>query len=121
MPSVAVRGIPNNPSNPAPLNGGQEVRYATDGAITQLGGGLAILTKGSAGAYTLAAAATPGALLFITSDTAFQHVVTVPAGSLNGATQTTITFAGAKGDSVILLADANLSWRTVAESNIALG
>lgn len=118
--SIPTRGIPNNPQNPAPLNGGTIVRYAVDGAITLLGGGMAILTKGSIGAYTLAKAATPGAVLFITSDTAFAHVITLTAGNLNGATQVTITFGGAKGDSVILVSDENLSWRTVSESNVAL-
>lgn len=121
MTSIPTRGIPNNPLSPAPLNVGPVKRFLVDGAIDLTAGGLAILTKAGVGAYTLAAPTAKGALLAITSDTANAHVITLVAGTLNGATQVTITFGGAKGDGVLLVADENGSWRTVAETNVALG
>lgn len=76
---------------------------SANGAIT-IKNGPVIITKGSAGAYTLAAPVAgtdDGKLLQIETSTAFAHVVTVTGlpGSL-----TTLTFAAAIGNSVNLRA-----------------
>lgn len=85
-----------------------------DGAITHVPGKHA-LTKGSAGAYTLAAptAADAGTRIFIVSRTAFAHVVTV-AGGLGGvAADDVLTFAAKAGSGIELEAD-NLFWVPVS-------
>ena len=77
--------------------------FATDGAITLVAGGVAILTKGSAGAYTLAAPYGDGAHLVLISGSAFAHVVTIPtAAAGGGAGQDVLTFGTAINDSVQL-------------------
>lgn len=87
--------------------------YATDGAIDPTVG-VASLTKGSAGAYTLAAptAAQEGLELRITADSAFAHVVTA-TGLLNdgvtGGAKNAATFAAFVGAFVTLYAH-NLKW-----------
>ena len=75
--------------------------------------GCAVLTKGSAGTdYTLAAPVAgdykaggqDGLELTILTTTAYQHVVTVGAGKVNGATNGVLTWAAAIGNGVILKA-----------------
>jgi len=63
--------------------------YAADGAIA-IGTGVARLTKGSAGAYTLAAPASgdDGTVLHITAGTDFAHVVAIATTSLLDGTNT---------------------------------
>lgn len=75
------------------------------------------LTKATAGIdYTLAApgAANVGHVMFITSDTAAAHVVTV-TGLLGG---TTCTFAAATGNGLSLLAVSATIWRVVSNVGI---
>jgi hypothetical protein len=84
------------------------VAYATDGAITLIAGGIAILTKGSAGAYTLAAPVGSGAVLIIVAGSAQAHVVTV-TGMAVGSGQDVGTFGGAINDSTILVS-YNSQW-----------
>lgn len=75
--------------------------YAADGAIAANVSHTALLTKGTAGAYTLAAPARDGIRLTVISRTAAAHVVTatglfddgVTGGSKNAAT--CAAFAGA--------------------------
>lgn len=58
---------------------GLVTEYASDGAITPVHGGMAVLTKGSAGAYTLAAPTAgvdDGLTMTIVAGTSFAHVVT---------------------------------------------
>jgi len=95
---------------------GAQVEYLTDGAIA-IRNGTAVLTKGSAGAYTLAAptAAQAGTRLRITSQTAFAHVVTATGLLFDGAEATgddTATFAAFPGATVELEA-TNLKWNVV--------
>lgn len=96
--------------------------YPADGAITiPTGWGLASLTKGSIGAYTLAAptAAQEGTELVITAGSAFAHVVTATGLLQDGVTgggKNTLTFAAFVGASVILYA-VNLQWY-VASKNL---
>lgn len=88
--------------------------YPANGAIA-IATGVHALTKGSAGAYTLAppAAADEGKRLLIVARTAFAHTVTITEGiGGKGASFDVITFA-AVGDSIHLLAD-NLHWVPVA-------
>jgi hypothetical protein len=85
----------------------------TSAPITQKTGTV-ILTKGSAGAWTLAAptaATDDGKILTIIAGSAFAHTVITPANKLNGS-HTTVTFA-AVGDSVVLEA-YNGVWYTRA-------
>jgi hypothetical protein len=88
------------------LSDGAQTDYLTDGAIA-ITNGTAVLTKGSAGAYTLAAptAAQAGTRLRITSQTAFAHVVTATGLLFDGAESTgddTATFAAFPGATVEL-------------------
>jgi len=86
-----------------------DIAQAVDGAITHVDGTHA-LTKGSAGAYTLAAptADKEGMRILIVARTAFAHVVTVAAGLGGNAADNVLTFAKV-GDSIELQAD-NLFW-----------
>jgi len=91
--------------------------YATDGAIA-IASGIATLSKGSAGAYTLAAptAAQEGTRLTITSRSAFAHVVTATdliEDGVTGGAKDTATFAAFVGASMELIA-INLKWHTVS-------
>lgn len=99
------------------------VNFATNGALTKTTGTKA-LTKGSAGAYTLAAptAAEEGAEVTIVSDSAFAHVVTATAlinDGVTGGAKTTMTFAAFVGASIRLLAH-NLKWTVVAKNAVTI-
>jgi hypothetical protein len=94
-------------------DGGDVTLQPIDGAITHVDG-THRLTKGSAGAYTLAAptADKQGMRLFIVSGSAFAHVVTVAGGLGGNAADDVLTFAKV-GDSIEVQAD-NLKWVPVA-------
>ena len=90
--------------------GGQlaQVVYAEDGAINPQAG-VAVLTKETAGAYTLAApaAADTGRTLIIVSDSAAAHVVTATGlleDGVTGGAKDKGTFAAFKGAAITLLA-----------------
>ncbi len=85
--------------------------YASNGAISPADI-WASLTKGSAGAYTLAApgASNVGKIITITAGSAFAHVVTV-TGLVGG---NTLTFTNAIGHSVQLLAVSATVWALLA-------
>jgi len=91
------------------------VAYASDGAIA-LTEKWALLTKGSVGAYTLAApgAGNVGKRMIITAGSAFAHVVTV-TGLVGG---TTVTFTNAIGHSCELLAVSATVWALLADKGI---
>jgi hypothetical protein len=102
---------------------------AADGAI-QSKSGEVVLSKGSAGAYTLAAPiaglpyATPpgddGKVLRIVAVTAFAHVVTSPVRGFNGkAASGTSTWTAAKGNAVVLMA-FNGDWYSVSTLGVAI-
>lgn len=97
--------------------GGQlaQVVYAEDGSVDPEDGaidpkaGVAVLTKETAGAYTLAApaAADTGRTLIIISDSAAAHVVTATdllEDGVTGGPKDTATFAAFKGAAITLLA-----------------
>jgi hypothetical protein len=84
-----------------------EIRPSSAAIVSTIG--KVMLTKTSAGAYTLAApipglpaaGGNDGQLLNIICITAFAHTVTTPANKING-NKTTITFAAAAGNNVQL-------------------
>lgn len=95
--------------------------YPADGAIT-IATGVARLTKGSAGAYTLAAptAAQEGTQIIITAGTAFAHVVTATGllqDGITGGAKNTVTMGAFVGASITLEA-INLFWYVISK-NIA--
>lgn len=105
-----------------------KINYQTQGYLVDgplgMDSGLKFLTKGSAGAYTLALppADLDGQELIIVSKTAFAHVVTTPAaGIANGTTgaKTTLTFAAFVGASVTLVA-SNGQWAVLGVSNVTV-
>lgn len=94
--------------------GGGSRSYAADGVIT--GAGIALLTKTSIGAYTLAAPSSDGIGLTIVSRTAFAHVVTATGlidDGVTGGSKNQITFAAFAGASIHLVS-AGAKWNTVA-------
>ena len=97
--------------------------YVADGAIAT-SGNVAVLTKGSAGAYTLAApiAAQEGMEITIVSQTAFAHVVTA-TGLINdgvtGGSKNTMTFAAFAGAAITLVAN-NLKWAVVSKNVVTV-
>ena len=95
--------------------------YAADGAISPVAGE-AVLTKGSAGAYTLAAPATDGMRLCITAGSAFAHVVTATnliADGVTGGAKDTATFGAFVGSSLDLLAYNGL-WHVVGKNVVTI-
>ena len=91
--------------------------HATNGAIDPATI-WASLTKGSAGAYTLAApgASNVGKVITITAGSAYAHVVTV-TGLVGG---NTLTFTNAIGHSVQLLAVSATVWGVISIAGAAL-
>ncbi len=101
--AVPTRTIPDNPGTGVPVQH-PTVAYSADGAITLVAGGIAILTKSSAGAYTLAAPAADGVELTLIAGTAQAHVVTIQAAdAAGGSAQNVGTFGGAINDSTKLV------------------
>lgn len=98
------------------------VAKATDGAIIKKG--FAVLTKTSAGAYTLAAPdiGANGTPLVITAGTAFAHVVTATnliQDGVTGGAKDTLTFAAFVGSSIHLIA-YNETWYVVAKNLVTV-
>lgn len=92
--------------------------YAVDGAIT-VSPQFAYLTKGSAGAYTLAApgAAGIGMELTLTTGTDFAHVVTFTGTTLQDGTagvNTTWTAAAVQGSSLTVIGVTATKWNVVS-------
>jgi hypothetical protein len=102
------------------------VPYVADGAVSP-SAGYAVLTKGSAGAYTLAAppaagSADEGTALEITAGTAFAHVVTATGliqDGVTGGAKTTMTFAAFVGAS-IMLRGYNAKWHVIAKNLVTI-
>ena len=98
-------------------------RYLVDGAIST-GADVAVLTKATAGAYTLAAptALQEGKQIRITSDTAAAHVVTATTlleDGVTGGLKTTATFAAFKGASLSLIA-IGLRWHVLGKNAVTI-
>lgn len=99
--------------------------YASDGAIAFTEPrNTAKLTKGSAGAYTLAAptAAQEGYRLTIIGQSAFAHVVTATGlldDGVTGGAKNAATFGAFVGTSLELLA-INLKWHVIAQNVVTI-
>lgn len=99
--------------------------YATDSAITFTEGlNVAKLTKGSAGAYTLAAptAIQEGTRLLLLCQSAFAHVVTATDlldDGVTGGAKDTATFGAFVGSSLDLIA-INLKWHVVGKNVVTI-
>lgn len=100
---------------------GVVTEYGADGAISPVAG-IAVLTKGSVGAYTLAAPATDGDRLTITSATAFAHVVTATDlihDGVTGGAKDTMTCAAFAGASIDLVAYDG-KWHVIAKNVVTV-
>lgn len=99
--------------------------YASDGAISFANPvNVATLTKGSAGAYTLAAptSAQEGYRLTIVSQSAQAHVVTATNlidDGVTGGAKDTATFAAIVGASISLIA-LGQKWSVTANNNVTV-
>ena len=99
--------------------------YASDGAITFANPyNIAELTKGSAGAYTLAAptAAQEGYRLLVLGQSAFAHVITATNlidDGVTGGAKDTATFGAFVGTSLDLIA-INLKWHVVGKNVVTI-
>jgi hypothetical protein len=85
-------------------SGADQVAYAADGALSNAGV-TAILTKGSAGAYTLAAPTADGVRMRIINGSAFAHVVTATNlidDGVTGGAKDTMTFGAFVGAGIDL-------------------
>lgn len=92
--------------------------YAADGAIT-VAHQVAYLTKGSAGAYTLAApgAAGIGKIIHLTTGSNFAHVVTFTGTTLNDGTagaNSTWTAAAVQGSSLTVVGVTAALWNVLS-------
>lgn len=114
--SDSISTSPGSPGGPAFIPY-KPVEYVADGAIA-VDAGVAVLTKGSAGAYTLAAPGENGQELEIMAGTAFAHVVTA-TGLINdgvtGGAKNTYTTAAFVGSSITLRA-WNGKWTVMAKN-----
>ena len=89
--------------------------YAADGAISGLGG-MAVITKGSIAALTLAAPSADGITLTIVSRSAFAHVVTATGlldDGVTGGSKNTLTFAAFAGANAQLISYGS-KWNVVS-------
>jgi hypothetical protein len=98
--------------------------YAADGAISIDSHKLHVLTKTSAGAYTLAAptAAQAGQILHIVAGTAFAHVVTATDlldDGVTGGAKDTATFGAFVGSAMTLIA-YNLKWIVISKNVVTI-
>ena len=101
-----------------------ETAYSTDGAIAK-GVGIAVLTKGTAGAYTLAAptdVTDDGLILIIMSYSAAAHVVTATGlleDGVTGGAKNAGTFAAFKGATITLCAH-NAKWIVMSKNIVTV-
>lgn len=99
------------------------VSYGANGAIAlPTTDTLALITKGSAAAMTLAdpAGVPDGTMLTIASTTAYAHTVTLTTGYLGSAASSVLTFVNTIGGSITLVAYKGL-WACVNVSRIVAG
>ncbi len=99
--------------------------YASDGAISFANPyNIAKLTKGSAGAYTLAAptAAQEGYRLLVLCQSAYAHVITATNlldDGVTGGAKDTATFGAFVGSSLDLIA-INLKWHVIGKNVVTI-
>lgn len=102
---------------------GTQTEISADGAIAVMSGTV-VITKGSAGAYTLAAptAAQAGTRIRIISATAYAHVITATNlidDGVTGGAKDTATFAAFAGAAIELEA-VNLKWAVVSKNVVTI-
>lgn len=96
-------------------------QYVADGALSTVGGDCAVLTKGSAGAYTVAAPVSgvdDGTILVMTAGTNFAHVVTFTGNTLlDGTTGANAAWTSAAfiGSSLTVMAMTG-KWLVIAQN-----
>lgn len=93
-----------------------QTSYSADGAIA-LTPGTALLSKSSAGAYTVAAPGAAGIRLTLTTTTDFAHVTTFTGGTLWDGTagaNTTWTSAAVQGSSLTVESVSATKWNVIA-------
>ncbi len=126
-PPVEVRGLlvqPMTSGTPTvDLQGYNtfDTAYSADGAVG-VNSGVKLLTKGSAGAYTLAAPAANGDRIVIIADSAFAHVVTATGlihDGVTGGAKNTATFAAFVGASIELLG-YNSKWYVISKNVVTI-
>lgn len=95
--------------------------YAANAALS-VTGGTKVLTKGSIGAYTLAAPAADNVEITIISNTAFAHVVTATTlvqDGVTGGAKTTLTFAAFVGASIRLRSYGGF-WHVISKNAVTI-
>jgi len=95
---------------------------AGDGAITSAPGVIVITKASPLGSSTLATptvTAHDGYILTIVAGTAAAHVVSCASGKVNGGSITTLTFGGAIGDSVTMVAYQGV-WYVISNINVTI-
>lgn len=96
-------------------------RITGDGAITIAARGKVLLSKGSAAAITIAAPTAvthDGWVINVIATSAQAHVITCATDGFNAkGSSGTLTFGGAKGDSVTLVADTG-HWYATGRVNV---
>ncbi len=117
MVKDATQAVPDNLKNPAPIQY-PVVDFAVDGAITILGGGVAQLSKATAGAYTLAVPTRDGIIIRFYTSTAAAHVITQGTVGFNAKGSSGIlTFGAAIGNSCLLVSKGG-NWFTLSTLNV---
>jgi hypothetical protein len=117
MATYQKQPIPNAPLYPV-TSLQPTAPFLVDGAIDLLGGGVALLTKATAGAYTLAVPTVNGIVLKVTAVTAAAHVITQGTVGFNAkGSSGTATFGGAKGDCCILVSYGG-NWYSLSSTNV---
>lgn len=105
---------------PVVLPTGTPTQYLVDGAIAHPG--TAVLTKGSAGAYTLSAPLSDNETLIATNATAFAHVITATGliqDGVTGGAKNTATFGAFVGSSLELKSFAG-KWNVINKNVVTI-
>lgn len=104
--------LPSTATIPAASVTATTTAYPADGAIA-LNNGVALLSKTSAGAYTVAAPGATGKRITITGTTDFAHIVTFTGGTLWDGTagaNTTWTSEAVQGSSITIVSVSATKW-----------
>lgn len=108
--------LPSTATVPSSTVSATQTTYSSDGAIA-LTPGTALLSKVSAGAYTIAAPGVAGIRISFTTITDFAHVVTFTGGTLWDGTagaNTTWTSAAVQGSSLTIESISATKWNVIS-------
>lgn len=96
----------------------------TDGALNVVNTSTIEISKSSAGAYTLTTPTQDGKLVYITSTTAYAHVITATSLLANGAAgtpYTTATFGAYVGASLLLMGNTSSGyWHVISATGVVI-